>query len=140
MRNGKRILAVIAIALCVMQILGLVVQVTRPEKEAHRPMWLSMANPREDEVARRTVVWYVGGLIFLGLAAIMGETHAWLQLSFGIAGVAALLVGSAGGGFSGRVFLWPRLILSFLTLAVLVLICLRLSRPASQATTSSSRQ
>lgn len=128
MLNAKRILALIALVLCVMQILGLVVQVTRPKKESPGLMWLNIVNPEEGQVARRTVVWYIGGLIFLGLAVVTGKTQAWLQLSFGIAGVAALLVGCAGGGLSGRVFLWPRLILSLLTLAILIVISLRLSQ------------
>ena len=127
MLNAKRILALIAIALCVMQILSLMVRVTGPKQE-ERTRFLDMVSPKEEVVARRTVVWYVGGIVFLGVAALLEEPQAWLQLSFAVSGVAAMLVGCAGGGVSGRVFVWTRLILSFLTLAILILISLLLSR------------
>jgi len=132
MLTARRILVLIGMVLCVMQILSLAVKLTAPEKEAQGMLWLDMVSPKEEVVARRTAVWTIGGMVFLGVAALMAEAQAWLQLSFGVGGVAALLVGCAGGGLSGRVFLWPRLILSLLTLAILILISLLISRRHSK--------
>jgi hypothetical protein len=128
MLKAKRVLILIAIVLCVMQLLGMTVQVIRPKKEARQVQWGQMLQQEEKEVVRKTLVWYLGGLIFLAVAITMEQPQALLQLSFGVAGVAALLVGHTGGGLSGRAILWPRFGLSFLTLAILIIICVRLSR------------
>jgi hypothetical protein len=146
MLMAKRILVVIAIVLCLMQTLDLFVQVIRPKKEATSP-WTEMKqmlNLKGSEIVRRTIVWYIGGLVALLAAVALTKTQPWLHLSFGIGGVGAMLIGCSGGAlfgisgisallmggvaFAGSEFLWPRFVLSLLTLAILSLMSVCLSR------------
>jgi len=147
MLTAKRVLIVIAIVLCLMQILDFFVQVIRPKKEAQQSPWREMRgtlNLKESAIARRTSVWYIGGLLSLAAAVALSKSQPWLHLSFGVAGVSAMLIGGsggalfgiggiyallmggAGGAFGSTEFLWPRFALSLLTLVILVLISLRL--------------
>lgn len=157
MLTAKRILVVIAIVLCFMQILDLFVQMIRPKKEAQESplrQVRQMLDVTESETARRTLVWYVGGLVALVAAAAFSKGQPWLQLSFGIGGfsamligcsggalmgiggIYALLIGGAGGAFGSAEFLGPRFGLSLLTLAILVTVSGRLSRDAGQPGTA----
>jgi len=146
MLMAKRILVVIAIVLCLMQTLDLFVHVIRPKKEASSP-WTEMRqmlNLRGSEIVRRTIVWFIGGLVALVAALALTERQPWLHFSFGIGGVAAMLLGCSGGalfgisgisallmgggGLAASEFLWPRFVLSILTLAILTLMSVHLSR------------
>ncbi len=133
MLKANRILALIAIVICATQILSLLVHIVRPKEEAQKSPWTEVLSLKKNEIVRRTFVWYVGGLVFLGVAKLLTQVQVWLQLSLGIAGVSALLLGCAGGGFAGKEFLWPRFGLSILTLGILILISQRLSRANRQA-------
>ena len=104
MLKAKRILVVIAIVLCLMQILDFFVQVIRPKREARQSPWREMRqmlNVTESETARRTLVWYVGGLLALMAAAALAKSQPWLHLSFSVAGVSAMLIGCSGGALFG---------------------------------------
>jgi hypothetical protein len=132
MLNAKRVLAVIAIVLCAMEILALFVQVIRPAKEEPEFGLGRMFLVKRSEVIRRTLVWYIAGIVLLGTAASIRKKQPWLQLSFGIGGFSAMLIGCSGAALASREFLWPRFILSLLTLTILVGVSVRFSREAEQ--------
>ena len=126
MLKAKRILALIAIVLCVMQILSLFVHIIRPRGQEPKLRFLQVLDVKRNEAIRRTLVWYIGGLLFLVVAVAAVRTQPWLQLSFGIAGVGAMLMGCAGGTIASQQVLWLRFCLSIFALAILVLISLHL--------------
>ena len=119
MENAKRILLIIAIIICLVQIAVLINDITKPPQKHGSSKYIVRESK---EILNRTKVYWGSGIVFLSIAVFLLKKFKMLQFSFGTAGCYLMLLGSNGGLLSKMMIAQLRLFLSVLTLIILVIL------------------
>lgn len=123
MQKTLRVLIVIAIVLCLVMFFDLITELI----PTGQPPTDSYAIRYAQEALINWLVFWPAGLVLLCVGIVLRRNYSILGNSLAIGGVYLMLLGNNGGLWSRGYELW-RLITSIISLAILLLIAVKLDR------------